>query len=230
MASITSIVAAIKDDLDAVLSKTFIEQCVRDSGHTWRNRQLDAVTTVQLFIQQILHGNIACREVRHLPEEEEALGIGAAEFLGHVVVVGAHAGPVEVPVLVAHEVVHGPLARVDELGVDAVEVHVVEPGLAVPAALADGVVGVPLPLHLLEAHAGRRHEADVHEGGALLELPGVAALVVLHELRRPVSEGLGEPALPDVRGLDGVAVGVDQSVLAHGDLPGRRGLEADPII
>ena len=68
MASITSIVAAIKDDLGAVLNDTFIEQCVRDSGYTWRDRQLDPVTTVQLFIQQILHGNIACREVRHLAE------------------------------------------------------------------------------------------------------------------------------------------------------------------
>lgn len=68
MASITSIVAAIKDDLGAVLGDAFIEQCVRDSGHTWRDRQLDPVTTVQLFIQQILHGNVACREVRHLPE------------------------------------------------------------------------------------------------------------------------------------------------------------------
>ena len=61
MASITSIVAAIKDDLGAVLSDAFIEQCVRDAGHSWRDRQLDPVATVQLFIQQILHATLAAR-------------------------------------------------------------------------------------------------------------------------------------------------------------------------
>jgi hypothetical protein len=35
-------------------------------GHAWRDRELDPATTVALFVQQILHGNVACSEVRHL--------------------------------------------------------------------------------------------------------------------------------------------------------------------
>ena len=132
-------------------------------------------------------------EVRHLGQAEQPPGIGGAELPGQPVVVSLHAGAVERRVGVAHEVVHRALARVEELGVDAVLVHVLETRLPVEAASADGVVGVSLPADVLEAHARRGHEADVHQGLALAEGPGVTALLVLHEARRPVVEGLREP-------------------------------------
>lgn len=36
------------------------------ADHRWRRRLLDPVTTLRLFMLQILHGNVACRTVRHL--------------------------------------------------------------------------------------------------------------------------------------------------------------------
>ena len=39
----------------------------RDLGYTaWRDRVLTPVTTVQLCLLQILHGNTACRHLPHL--------------------------------------------------------------------------------------------------------------------------------------------------------------------
>jgi hypothetical protein len=35
-------------------------------GYQWRTRQLDPVTTVHLFLLQILHGNTACNHLPHL--------------------------------------------------------------------------------------------------------------------------------------------------------------------
>ena len=35
-------------------------------GHTWRERVLDPVATVHLFVLQILHGNTACAHVPRL--------------------------------------------------------------------------------------------------------------------------------------------------------------------
>lgn len=59
----------IKDDLDQFLSKECIEQTCHDIGYAWRKRTLDPVTTIQLFVQQVLHGNVACSAVRHLTSE-----------------------------------------------------------------------------------------------------------------------------------------------------------------
>ena len=39
---------------------------MRDSGHEWRDRKLNPVTTVRLFLLQILCGNAACNEVPRL--------------------------------------------------------------------------------------------------------------------------------------------------------------------
>src|SRR5687768_4074556 len=47
----------------------------RELGHGWRERELDPATTVALFVQQVLHGNCPCSEVRHL---EGAAGRGKA--------------------------------------------------------------------------------------------------------------------------------------------------------
>ena len=43
-----------------------IDRAVRETGHVWRDRKLNPVTTVRLFLLQILFGNVACNYVPHL--------------------------------------------------------------------------------------------------------------------------------------------------------------------
>lgn len=44
-----------------------VDAC-REAGHVWRQRLLDPVTTVHLFILQILHANTAMHHLRHLAD------------------------------------------------------------------------------------------------------------------------------------------------------------------
>jgi len=66
MASIPASVQRIKDNLLGLLNQETVERLCRECGHCWRDRQLDPATTVALFMQQVLHGNIPCSEVRHV--------------------------------------------------------------------------------------------------------------------------------------------------------------------
>jgi hypothetical protein len=66
MASIAYALNRIKRDPLAVLDRGTIERICREHDHQWRQRQLDPAATVALFVQQILHGNVPCTEVRHL--------------------------------------------------------------------------------------------------------------------------------------------------------------------
>jgi hypothetical protein len=66
MASIASCIGRIKQDPLGVLTPETIERVCEEHGHTWRRRELDPATTVALFVQQVLHGNTPCSEVRHL--------------------------------------------------------------------------------------------------------------------------------------------------------------------
>lgn len=54
----------IRADLANALTPATIRRACATVGHTWRDRVLDPVATVHLFILQILHGNTACA---HLP-------------------------------------------------------------------------------------------------------------------------------------------------------------------
>ncbi len=56
----------IKQELADVLTPRMIEQVCREAGHTWRCRVLDPVTTIHLFILQMLHGNTACNKLPRL--------------------------------------------------------------------------------------------------------------------------------------------------------------------
>src|SRR5438132_5013933 len=67
MASIAASIARIKQDALGALDRGVIEKVCAEFGHAWRERELDPATTVALFVQQVLHGNVACSEVRHLP-------------------------------------------------------------------------------------------------------------------------------------------------------------------
>jgi hypothetical protein len=66
MASIAASIARIKQEALGALGRGVVEQVCAELGHAWRDRELDPATTVALFVQQILHGNVPCSEVRHL--------------------------------------------------------------------------------------------------------------------------------------------------------------------
>lgn len=66
MASIASASSRIKGQLDEHLSTDKIIDACRMVDHQWRDRQLGPATTLRLFVIQVLHGNVACRALRHL--------------------------------------------------------------------------------------------------------------------------------------------------------------------
>lgn len=67
-ASIAGAVARIKrGDPLRTLGRGAVEAACDELGYAWRDRTLDPATTVALFVQQVLHGNCPCAEVRHLP-------------------------------------------------------------------------------------------------------------------------------------------------------------------
>jgi hypothetical protein len=68
MASITQTLQRIKRDPLAFLDRATIERVCREHRYQWRQRELDPATTIALFMQQVLHGNIPCSEVRHLAD------------------------------------------------------------------------------------------------------------------------------------------------------------------
>src|SRR3989442_10290065 len=56
----------IKAELGPLLDAPAILALCHEVGYQWRPRLLDPVTTVHLFILQILHGNTACSHLPHL--------------------------------------------------------------------------------------------------------------------------------------------------------------------
>src|SRR5580700_9939311 len=66
MVSISSALARIKQSPAAVLNRATILKVCDELDLNWRERELDPATTLSLFVQQILHGNVPCSEVRHI--------------------------------------------------------------------------------------------------------------------------------------------------------------------
>lgn len=64
MSSLLAALRRIRDDVAAALTPATIRRACATADHTWRDRVLDPVATVHLFVLQILHGNTACT---HLP-------------------------------------------------------------------------------------------------------------------------------------------------------------------
>jgi hypothetical protein len=62
---IRAILPRLRHDLAACLSSEAIKEACRAAGHRWRDHALNPVTTVYLFLLQILHGNTACEHVVH---------------------------------------------------------------------------------------------------------------------------------------------------------------------
>jgi hypothetical protein len=65
-ASIAKIVEQFKQDWSQELTDEAIDRAVRETGHKWRDRVLDPLTTVRLFFLQILCGNVACNALPRL--------------------------------------------------------------------------------------------------------------------------------------------------------------------
>jgi hypothetical protein len=68
MASIARRVAQLKQFSYSVFDAATVHATCVELDHHWRERLLDPVMTLHLFLLQILHGNVACRCVRHLAE------------------------------------------------------------------------------------------------------------------------------------------------------------------
>jgi hypothetical protein len=61
---LTVALGQVRKDLAGLLDKAALHDLCCDQGLRWRERVLDPVTTIHLFLTQILHGNTACA---HLP-------------------------------------------------------------------------------------------------------------------------------------------------------------------
>jgi hypothetical protein len=65
--NITTILQRFTGEWAMLLQPEAILTVCREIGYTaWRDRMLTPVTTMQLFLLQILHGNTACRHLPHL--------------------------------------------------------------------------------------------------------------------------------------------------------------------
>jgi hypothetical protein len=70
MASLAFTLRQIKDNPRQFLDPKLIARVCDRLGYHWRQRELDPATTIGLFIQQILHGNTPCSEIRHLAHQD----------------------------------------------------------------------------------------------------------------------------------------------------------------
>jgi len=76
MATIARALDRVKHELGRYLpSPTIVQACI-DAGHHWRKRKFDPVTTIQLFVLQVLCFNTAITHLRHLA----AIPINAAAY------------------------------------------------------------------------------------------------------------------------------------------------------
>ncbi len=66
MVSIRRVLAQIKDDWTTFLSEEHLTRICRESGATWRDRTLNPVMTIYVFLLQILHGNTAMTNLPRL--------------------------------------------------------------------------------------------------------------------------------------------------------------------
>jgi hypothetical protein len=69
MASIAASLIRVKDNPLEFLTPQLIESVCCQHNYSWRDGELDPATTVALFMQQVLRGNIPCSEVRHVGDD-----------------------------------------------------------------------------------------------------------------------------------------------------------------
>jgi hypothetical protein len=67
---ITTILQRFTTEWAILLQPEAILEACAEIGYTeWRNRVLTPVTTMQLFLLQMLHGNTACSHLPHKPRQ-----------------------------------------------------------------------------------------------------------------------------------------------------------------
>lgn len=66
--TIDEVVRQYKADVAQALSADTIRNACEHLKHQWRERELDPVTTIHLFLTQILHGNISCCGLRRVSD------------------------------------------------------------------------------------------------------------------------------------------------------------------
>jgi hypothetical protein len=66
--TIPQIVRQFKRDVATALAAETITRICGYLGYVWRERVLDPVTTIQVFLLQVVHGNIACSALSRLAE------------------------------------------------------------------------------------------------------------------------------------------------------------------
>jgi hypothetical protein len=64
--SLADALRRVQNDIATLLQPEPLRQLCRDCGHHWRERVLGPVTTIHLFVLQVLHGNTACAHLPHL--------------------------------------------------------------------------------------------------------------------------------------------------------------------
>jgi hypothetical protein len=64
--SITGIVRQFRQNWTEELGPLNIERACPDCGMNWLQSMLNPVTTIRIFVLQILHGNTACTDLSHL--------------------------------------------------------------------------------------------------------------------------------------------------------------------
>jgi len=70
MAAFDLALSCVRDGTDDLLLPERINQLARAGNHLFRDTALTPGDTLQLFVQQVAHGNIACAAVRHLAEDD----------------------------------------------------------------------------------------------------------------------------------------------------------------
>lgn len=63
---LADVLRQVREDLATLLEPESLRQLCRDCGHRWRERLLSPLTTIHLFVLQVLHGNTACAHLPHL--------------------------------------------------------------------------------------------------------------------------------------------------------------------
>jgi hypothetical protein len=66
MANIALAAQRVKHNPMEMVNREMVEAACRECGHEWRQRDLDPFNTISCFMQQVVHGNVPCGEVRHL--------------------------------------------------------------------------------------------------------------------------------------------------------------------
>ncbi len=142
---------------------------------------------------------------------DEAGRVGAAPLVDVPVVVGLHQRDREV-VVFGGEQPPGEAGerREADRRQDAAGVHVLDPLVDVVTTRADLVEALRLEPVLLFRATGDRVERDVGDDG-VAELPGVRAVLVVHQARGVVDVLLRQVVLEHVGRLDGVVVDADQN-------------------